>query len=119
MNNYVHPLHHHFPKDAIIKKAPKANTSFKQVLSSVSEVKLSNHAKSRLHERNIYISNEKWNQISEKMNEAKGKGVTDALVVLEDVALVVNTKNNIVVTAVDSKTATDKIFTNINGTILI
>ena len=41
------------------------------------------------------------------------------LVVAGDVALVVNTKNNTIVTALHSNEATDKIFTNINGTIII
>ncbi len=119
MNNYIHPLHHHFPKETAIKHAPKVSTPFKQVLSEASEVKVSHHAKMRLQERNIHISNEQWGKISDKMSEAQTKGVTDALVVLDDVALVVSTKNKTVVTAVDSKTATDKIFTNINGTILL
>lgn len=119
MNNYIHPLHQHYTKQPLPKQKVKQTNSFQDVLSNITSVKVSKHAKARLHERNIEISHEKWDQIGKKMNEAKGKGVTDALVVLDDVALVVSTKNNTVVTALNSNEAADKIFTNINGTILL
>lgn len=53
------------------------------------------------------------------MNEAKQKGVTDSLIMADDAALLVNTKNNTVVTAMDRDEAASKIFTNINGAIVI
>lgn len=119
MNNYIHGLHHHFPKPPINKPNTNGTADFKQILKDVSDVKISKHAQMRLDERNINISNAKWAQISEKMSEAKTKGVTDALVVMNDVSLVVSTKNNTVVTAIHKADAENKIFTNINGTILL
>lgn len=53
------------------------------------------------------------------MNEAKQKGVRDSVVILNDAALLVSAKNNTVVTAMDREEATEKVFTNIDGTILI
>lgn len=94
-------------------------TPFKDVLSTFTDVKVSKHAEARLQERNIEIHENKWTQIAEKMQEAKAKGVTDALVHFDDVALIVNAKNNTVITALHQKEATEKIFTNINGTILL
>jgi|SRR5690606_2291763 len=119
MNNYIHSLHHHYPKQPITKPNSNGTADFKQVLNDVSNLKVSKHAQMRLEQRKINISSAKWSQISEKMNEAKIKGVTDALVVMEDVALVVSTKNNTVVTAIHNEEAVNKIFTNINGTILL
>jgi|SRR5690625_618434 len=121
MNKYIHPLQHSFfPNQKVTTPVKKeSKQTFKQVLTDVTNVKVSKHAKMRLQEREIHINNEKWQQISEKMNEAKAKGVTDALVVMDEVALVVSTKNNTVVTALHHKEAADKIFTNINGTIIM
>src|SRR5690625_3605617 len=119
MNKYIHPLHQQFPKQSIAKPIPKNESPFKQILADVSKLKVSKHAEMRLQERNIMISDEQWNHISKKMNEAKVKGVTDALVVMDEAILVVSTKNNTVVTALHNKEATNKIFTNINGTILM
>lgn len=119
MNKYIHPLQQQLPVQHVHKPIAKTDVPFKQILKEASELKVSKHAKMRLQERNIHISDEKWKEIGEKMNEAKQKGVTDALVVMDDVSLVVSTKNDTVVTALANKEAVNKIFTNINGTILL
>lgn len=121
MNKYIHPLGQHYVTNPLPKQATKMthNNAFKDVLTQYTDLKVSKHAKVRLEERNIQINEQKWQQISNKMVEAKQKGVTDALVVLEDAALLVSTKNNTVITALNQAEATEKIFTNINGTILI
>ncbi|MGX2959264.1 TIGR02530 family flagellar biosynthesis protein [Peribacillus sp. JNUCC 23] len=80
---------------------------------------ISKHAQMRLDQRNIHIDETTWTKIEEKVQEAKKIGITESLVVLENAALVVNTKNNIVITAMDRNESASHIFTNINGTILI
>ncbi|MFD1336115.1 TIGR02530 family flagellar biosynthesis protein [Oceanobacillus iheyensis] len=101
-------------------QSPKQSTvSFKDVLQEQNQLKISKHATERMHERNISINDKQWELIQDKMQEAKDKGVTDSLVVLNDATLVVSTSNNTVVTAMDRHEFSSKIFTNINGTILI
>ncbi len=51
------------------------------------------------------------------MDQAREKGINDSLVLVDNVALIVNVKNNVVVTAVDE--SKDKIFTNIDGAIIV
>ncbi|MFG6148909.1 TIGR02530 family flagellar biosynthesis protein [Halobacillus sp. B23F22_1] len=72
-----------------------------------------------MNERDITINDRQWSQITNKINEAKSKGVTDSLVVLKDSALVVSNKNNTVITALNKDESNDHIFTNINGTIIL
>ncbi|MFB4167492.1 TIGR02530 family flagellar biosynthesis protein [Virgibacillus sp. JSM 102003] len=112
---------HHAMPLPLVKKTETKNesASFKDILAGVQHPKISKHAKERLSERNITISETQWQAISEKMTEAKQKGVTDSLVVTDNAALLVSTKNNTVVTAMQKEEAISKIFTNINGTILI
>lgn len=93
--------------------------SFKDILSTFDKIKISKHAKQRMAERDIKISIKQWNDIETKMKEAKKKGVTDSLVVMDHATLLVSTKNNTVVTALNHDEASSRIFTNINGTILI
>lgn len=121
MSNYIHPLQQaQITKQRNQLKQPqKTNTPFEQVLSKATEVKVSKHAQQRLMERNIQISAAKWHEISQKMNEAKGKGITDAIVVTGETSLVVSTKNNTVVTALSNEEASNQIFTNINGAIVL
>lgn len=95
------------------------NQDFKALLQQEQALKVSKHASRRLHERNINITDRQWTKLSEKVNEADRKGITSSLVVMDDLALVVNAKNKTIVTAMKLQEAQDRIFTNINGTILV
>jgi len=108
-----------FPIQHTNKTIQPKKSKFKDILDNVQELKVSKHAKERLQQRNIHIDEKQWNVIGEKMNEAKQKGVRDSVVILNDAALLVSAKNNTVVTAMDREEATEKVFTNIDGTILI
>lgn len=122
MDPHVHQLYHkpvYFPGKA--KSAPGSQnpSEFKRVLKSQEELKVSKHAEERLTTRNISLTKHQWQLINEKVNEAEKKGITDSLVVTDKAALLVSVKNRTVVTAMNRQEATNKIFTNINGTILI
>ncbi|TMN23583.1 flagellar protein [Lentibacillus cibarius] len=121
MDHRIHQLQRHPIIAPSVKKTqqPKTETGFKDVLKDVQDVKISKHAKDRMNTRNIIVNKQQWQTISEKMNDARKKGVTDSLVLTDNAALLVNTKNNTVITAMNKEEATSKIFTNINGTILI
>ncbi|WVX84364.1 TIGR02530 family flagellar biosynthesis protein [Niallia oryzisoli] len=80
---------------------------------------ISKHAQERLEQRGITINAERWEQIDEKVKQAKTMGVKELLVLLEDAALIVSAKNNTVITAMNREEASTQIFTNINGTILM
>lgn len=84
--------------------------------TEIEEVKFSKHANQRLNSRNISLSKEQLERLSQSMNRARQKGINDSLILLDELAFIVNTKNNTVVTAVgDSE---DKIFTNIDGAVI-
>lgn len=108
----------HFPKP-IPPKQKTPNVSFNEILTEQQKLKVSKHASDRIKERNIDIPDELWQTIGEKVQEARQKGITDSLVVLNDATLLVSAKNNTVVTALNRQEARNRIFTNINGTILI
>ena len=120
MNKYIHPLHLGTMTQHATKHVEKQGTDlFQRMLERTSELKISKHAKVRLKERNIELSPDTWQKMNEKVQEANEKGITDALVIVDGVALVVSTKNKTVVTAIHQNEAKEKIFTNINGTIIL
>lgn len=82
-------------------------------------LKVSKHATERLTERNISISEAEWAHVTDKVNEAKAKGIRDSLVLLDQAALIVSAKNSTVITAMDRKEAKNQLFTNIDGTIIL
>lgn len=120
MHKYIHPLQQqHVAQRPKVSRRPVEQDSFKDVLSAVQEVKVSKHAKQRMVERNISLDDSILDKMTNKMNEAKQKGVTDAVVVLDDVSFVVSTKNNTIITALNQEETSNQIFTNINGTIIL
>jgi len=104
-------------------KSNSGNASFSSHLQksmlSLDKLSISKHASQRLEQRGIVIDEEKWKQIEEKVKQAKKMGVKESLVLLNDAALIVSAKNNTVITAMNRKEATEQIFTNINGTIIM
>lgn len=92
---------------------------FKQALKTHEPLTISKHAKERMIERGIEIHENEWKQIEEKVIEAKNMGIKESLILLNDAALIVSTKNNTVITAMDRCETKSQIFTNINGAIII
>ena len=82
-------------------------------------IKISKHAEQRIQQRNLQITEQQWNQLENKLIEARQKGLNDSLVLMDQAALIVNAKNNTVITAMGRAEAGEQIFTNINGAIIL
>ncbi|TCT26767.1 flagellar operon protein [Melghiribacillus thermohalophilus] len=122
MDHRVHQLQNHpltIPGKPIQRKKAVGPTFQSYLDHAAGTLKVSKHAQKRMDERNIQISASTWNQIQEKVKEAKTKGVTDSIVILNQAALVVSAKNNTVITAMDRTEAGHQIFTNVNGAIIL
>ncbi|SIS63294.1 TIGR02530 family flagellar biosynthesis protein [Salimicrobium salexigens] len=119
MEPKIHRSYHPMPLDVNRERSKPKETdrSFQEVMGQ--QLTLSKHARQRLEERNIEIPSEQWNKIGEKLTEAKRKGVRDSLVLTKEAVLVVNTNSNTVVTAMDKQSANSRLFTNIDGTIIM
>ena len=99
-----------------------ANQSFLAHLQEATkqqELKVSKHANDRIVERNIAISEQEWQVVSDKVFEACSKGVNQPLVLMDQAALIINAKNATVITAMDRTEAKQQLFTNIDGTIVL
>lgn len=84
-----------------------------------SEVKFSKHAESRLQMRNIRLSQDQRERINAAVKKAQNKGVKDSLVLMDNLAFVVNVKSKTVITAVNSNELKENVFTNIDGAVFI
>ncbi|MFC4404575.1 TIGR02530 family flagellar biosynthesis protein [Gracilibacillus xinjiangensis] len=119
MNTKIHALHHPvIPNNASVKRV-QSNSNFSDLLHKESKLKISKHAQQRMDTRNIQVPDAKWSQLETKVSEAKQKGINESLVLMDNAAFIVNVKNNTVITAMERAETKSKIFTNINGTILI
>ena len=88
--------------------------SFQDVI----QLQFSKHANRRLNTREISLSEEQMQRVENGVSRAKEKGIRDSLVLVDNVALVVNTKNNMVITAMD-QSQTENIYTNIDGAVIV
>ena len=103
-------------------KSTESNQSFSAHLQEATkqqELKVSKHANDRLVERDISISEQEWQDVSEKVFEARSKGVNQPLVLMDQAALIVSAKNATVITAMDRTEAKQQLITNIDGTIVL
>lgn len=107
-------------------KAPQTKqkniTSFDDILNEkqnvvTSELKFSKHANERLTSRNINLSGEQIERLENGATKAREKGIKESLVMVDNLAFIVNLKNNTVITAVNH--TEDAVFTNIDGAVIM
>ncbi len=98
--------------------------SFQEILAQKSEggtgsLRLSKHAANRLSDRGIELSADQWQRLEGGARKAERKGIRDSLVIVDDLAFIVNVPNQTVVTAMDSTRTDENVFTNINGAVIM
>ena len=101
----------------------KDGLSFGQIFSqrSIEEtgLKFSKHASFRLSDRGIEITEEQMARLNEGATKAAQKGIKDSLVLVDDMAFIVNIPNKTVVTAMDKTETVENVFTHINGAVIM
>ena len=96
-------------------------TNFRDILGSQMgnqmSIQFSKHAALRLDDRNISLTNDQMERVADGIGKASDKGIRDSLVLVDDVALLVNIKSRTVITAMSQ--ATDNVFSNIDGAVIV
>lgn len=82
-------------------------------------LRFSKHALSRLNDRNIELDSLQLERLRAGADKAGEKGIRDSLVIMDQLAFIVNVPNRTVVTAMDSTSTDENIFTNINGAVIV
>ncbi len=88
-----------------------------QMVQSQTGVQFSKHAAGRLTVREISLSSDQLKRVEGAITQASEKGIKDSLVLVDNIALVVNVRNKIVVTAMNKEA--QNIFTNIDGAVIV
>ena len=97
-------------QDVLMQKTLKGQTG---------ELRFSKHAAGRLNDRGIELSDNQMERLHDGVRKAGQKGIKDSLVIVDELAFIVNIPNNTVVTAMDSTETNDNVFTNINGAVIM
>lgn len=108
------------------KTEPDQELSFRHILEQTSEAKpetqgviFSKHANDRLASRNIDLDEEQLSRLNRGVMQAKEKQIQESLVMLDNLAFIVNIRNNTVITAMDQEKNDSNIFTNIDGAVIV
>ena len=88
----------------------------RQAAEETGELKFSKHANQRLASRNIDLSSAQLKRLENGTNKAREKGIKESLVMVDDLAFIVNVPSKTVVTAVND--AEKGVFTNIDGAVI-
>ena len=91
----------------------------KQIGETAEPLKFSKHAANRLADRQIELSRGQLDRLQEGTEKAQQKGIKESLVLVDQLAFIVNVPSSTVVTAMDRQDATENIFTNIDGAVII
>ncbi|HLK59814.1 MAG TPA: TIGR02530 family flagellar biosynthesis protein [Chthonomonadaceae bacterium] len=86
--------------------------------SDAPPVRFSAHAQTRLNSRNITLDAGHLDRLQGAVQRAAGKGSRDALVLMDDLAMVVSVTNRTVVTVVDKDNLKQNVFTNIDSAVI-
>lgn len=81
-------------------------------------VRFSAHAQTRLNSRRITLDAGHLDRLQGAVQRAAGKGSRDALVLMDDLAMVVSVTNRTVVTVVDKDNLKQNVFTNIDSAVI-
>lgn len=108
-------------KSPVKNQGQVTGSDFRQILDEKlkPQLKISSHAQERLRSRGIELSKDDMEKLNQAVDKARTKGSKDSLVLMKDMAFVVSVKNNTVITAVDSESLKENVFTNIDSAVIM
>ncbi|MCM1102767.1 MAG: flagellar protein [Clostridium sp.] len=119
-------------KDQYLNSAKKPETahtrdglSFQEILEGKTAapaegtLRFSKHAMNRLAERNIRLTDDQLDRLNEGTMKADRKGIKDSLIMVDELAFIVNVSSNTVITAMDNHRTDEQVFTNIDGAVIM
>ena len=122
INQYssIEQMTNQYLKRTKTQKNAGSEVSFEDVLRQKQKpLKFSKHATQRLSQRNINLSDEQNIRLTNGVTEAEKKGVNESLVLVDNLAFIVNVPNKTVVTAMDQEETNANVFTNIDGAVIM
>ena len=100
----------------------KRQQSFAEILNEQlkpKELSFSAHALNRLEQRNISLNDSDKSRLEDAVSKISQKGGRDSLIMMDNVAYVVNIPNRTVVTAMDQNSVNNNIFTQIDSAMIL
>ena len=81
-------------------------------------LQFSNHAQNRLAHRKINLSRDGLNRLNQAVDQAAQRGGKESLVLMDDLAFLVNVQERKVITAMNTRSDRQNVFTQIDSVVL-
>ena len=81
-------------------------------------VQFSNHAQKRIDRRDLDLDAGRLNRLNSAISRAAEKGARNSVVMLDDLAVVVDIRDRNVVTAINAAQGKERVFTNIDSVVI-
>jgi flagellar operon protein len=104
--------------------ATAAGLSFAQELAHAQDgqgaqgLRFSNHAQKRLQTREISLSDDGLARLASAVEKAEKRGGRESLVLMDELAFIVNVPDRLVVTAIDPRSRGEGVFTQIDSVVI-
>jgi flagellar operon protein len=116
---YINPTQPSIGNSASPKTSPKVGEEkFADVLARTGQVTFSTHAQKRIESRDIDLGNGKMERLAVAVDKAKAHGGNESLILMDDLAFIVNVKSGVVVTTVDVNQRSQGVFTKIDSVVI-
>ncbi|MGE3073761.1 MAG: TIGR02530 family flagellar biosynthesis protein [Dehalococcoidia bacterium] len=93
--------------------------NFADALRGASQgVQFSNHAQKRIDRRDLDLDAGRLNRLNSAISRAAEKGARNSVVMLDDLAVVVDVRDRKVVTAINAEAGKERVFTNIDSVVI-
>ena len=103
------------------RRTTRSGPSFADALQQAQRsesVRFSSHAQKRLEARDIQLSANHLARLADAVERAARRGGRQSLVLMDDLAFVVNVKDRLVITAMDGDSRREGVFTQIDSVVL-
>ncbi len=98
--------------------AAPAGEGFARALERARGLRFSNHAQRRLESRRIVLGDEGLARLAQAVEQVERRGGRESLVLMGDLAFIVNVPERVVVTALDARHRGEGVFTQIDSVVL-
>jgi len=96
---------------------PSGGQDFSSALQAA-KLEFSNHAQNRLEHRKIQLTQDGFTRLNQAVEKAARRGGKESLVIMDELAFIVNVPERKVVTAMKTDNQQDRVFTEIDSVVL-
>ncbi len=100
-------------------RTPQSGENFAAALENAEKgVTFSNHAQKRMQVRDIALNDTGITRLNRAVEKAEKRGCRESLILMDDLAFIVNVKDRMIVTALDVEQKGEGVFTQIDSVVL-